>query len=57
MQERYSFAANQYDNGWITSARLFDTAEEAAQAAKEFLLVCLENGVPCDVRLIINRKA
>lgn len=55
--KQYTFAANQYDNGWITSSRLFDTLAEAAEAAKQFLIVCAENDVPCDVRLIVHHQA
>jgi hypothetical protein len=56
-KQRYGFAANQYESGWITSSQLFDTPEEAAQAASKFMLVCLENAVPCDVRLLVNRSS
>jgi hypothetical protein len=61
--ERYSFAAREgvvrfpgpEDDGWRTSGRLFDSIEAAGEAAKQWLVVCFENGVPCEVRLVVNR--
>ena len=56
MKTQYTFATREAQD-WITSGRLFDTIEEAGNAAKEWLVVAFENGLCVDVRLITHREA
>ncbi len=51
----YSFAINwpaPFKEGWKQSGRRFATAEKAAKAMSDFLVVALENGSQIEGRLV-----